>query len=78
MASVQYGIFDLWFELFINTGIILGFRGCAPMAHSQNLCAPFSRDVRHMFTESVYYTCAGYMHQITTDFTSLSCLSIKY
>ena len=35
--------------------IILGFWGCAPMAHSPQICAPFSRDVRHIYTYNTVY-----------------------
>ena len=35
------------------------------MAHSPYFCAPFSRDVRHMYTVYVVYTCIRYMHQIS-------------
>ena len=52
-------------------------RLCADGAQSKFVCAIFERCAPYV-TESVYYTCTGYMHQITTDFTSVSCLSIKY
>ena len=40
------------------------------MAHSPNLCAPFSRRVRHMYAVYVEYSCTGYFPPNIQNFES--------
>ena len=47
------------------------------MAHSQNVCAPFSRGVRHMYTVNVLYMYRVYAPKFT-HFTRVCDFSIRY